>query len=508
MSLATKIVKIALSGRLEEIDRFREFPLEVQSQQFQYLIKNLAETEYGRVHRIQADSTLEYFKENTPVATYETLLNYIEECRSGHPGILWTAPIKWFAKSSGTTNDKSKFIPVSRESLYGCQFQGGRDALAFVTKNYPEHTIFNGKTLTLGGSHAIDRDNPEIRSGDLSAIMIQHTPFYAHMKRAPKTETALIADFETKIQRICRETVDQHITAFAGVPSWNLVLMNRILEYTGAANILEVWPDMELFIHGGVAFEPYREQYERIIPSPAMKYVETYNASEGFFAIQDDPASNDMLLMLDYGIFYEFLPVKEMDDPSKAVSLADVRAGENYAMIISTSGGLWRYLIGDTVTFTSVNPFRIRITGRTKQFINAFGEEIIVENADGAIQKACETTGAVISDYTAAPVYMDETAKGVHQWLIEFARMPADMELFTDTLDRFLQSVNSDYEAKRRNNSTLNRPEVIALKPGVFYEWMRQRGKLGGQNKIPRLSNDRKYVEPLLEINETIAPCT
>lgn len=501
MSLSAKIVNLALSGRLADTDRFRKDPLGVQAGQFGYLVRHLAETRYGHVCGVRAGMSPEEFRRQVPVVTYDDFHPYIDACRQGEDSVLWPGRVHWFAKSSGTTADRSKYIPVTPESLRDCHFRGGKDVAAFFTHNHPGTGVFSGKTLTLGGSHAVDRLNPDVHAGDLSAILIQNTPFYARMNRTPKKETALIADFETKVRRICEETAGQNVTSFAGVPSWNLVLMNRILEYTGRSHMLEVWPRMELFVHGGVSFGPYREPYRRLFPSDGMKYMETYNASEGFFAIQDDPASEDMLLMLDYGIYYEFLPMRSLDDPSQAVPLEGVRTGENYALVISTNGGLWRYLIGDTVTFTSTSPYKIRITGRTKHFINAFGEEVIIDNAEQAVRLACERTGAVVSDYTAAPVYMDGRTKGAHQWLIEFGREPSDVGVFTDVLDRTLQSVNSDYEAKRFRDTTLLRPVVTVLPPGTFYEWMKRRGRLGGQNKIPRLSNDRRYADALLELD-------
>jgi len=342
------------------------------------------------------------------------------------------------------------------------------------------------------GSHA--------QSGDLSSILIENTPMWALTKRVPKPETALIPDFEEKVRKICEETIDKRVTAFAGVPSWNLVMMNKILEITGKNNLLEVWPDLSYFIHGGMNFEPYREQYEKLIPSPDMRYMETYNASEGFFAIQDDPETNDMLLMLDYGMFYEFLPLKFLDHPEKAIPLAQVKKGVNYALIISNSNGLWRYMIGDTIEFTSLKPHKIRITGRTKLYINTFGEEIIIDNAEKAIHAASKETGSTVQEYTAGPVYMSGRGKGAHEWLIEFSQEPDSLEKFAEILDKTLQELNSDYQAKRSKDTTLYAPLVRSLPAGTFFKWMENRGKVGGQNKVPRLSNDRKFIEALLEV--------
>lgn len=499
MPILTSIVHTLCSGRLRAIDRYASSAAEIQYEQFRKLTERLSNTRYGEEHRINGHGSYDYFREHLPVVTYDEIAPYIDRMRSGEEHVLWDRKVEWYAKSSGTTASKSKFIPVSPELLESCHLQGPRDVLALFTRNYPESNVFSGKTITLGGSHAIDElSKGGARSGDLSAIMIQHTPMIAAVNRLPSKEVALLPDFEEKVARICAECVDKNVTSFAGVPSWNMVMLNKVLEYTGKSNICEVWPNMELFIHGGVNFKPYREQYRKLIPSPAMKYMETYNASEGFFAIQDNPAEEDMLLMLDYGIFYEFLEVSDLHDTTKTVPLEGVRPGVNYAMIVSTAGGLWRYLIGDTVTFTSVRPYKIRITGRTKLFINTFGEEIIIDNAEQALAAACRATGAQISEYTAAPVYMEAGSKGSHQWLIEFAVAPTDPELFACTLDRRLQEVNSDYEAKRKNDTTLYAPQVVALPAGTFYRWMKSRGKAGGQNKVPRLANDRRYADELL----------
>ena len=505
MPILTRLVNQVLSKRLSAIDFFRKNPHMVQQRQFEYLVRTLSHTLYGKQYNVGREMTFLEFQKRLPVVTYDELSPFIERGRRGEPGVLWDTPVRWFAKSSGTTADKSKFIPVTSTYLHHCHFRGPKDVLALFTRNYPKSDIFSGKTLTLGGSHRLDmQEGSGAHSGDLSAIMIQNTPWYASFNRAPSLKVALTADFETKVRMICEETTRQNITSFAGVPSWNMVLLNEILKYTGKDNICEVWKNMELFIHGGVSFVPYREQYKRLIPSPDMKYMETYNASEGFFSIQDIPERDDMLLMLDYEIFYEFLPMEYLECPEKAVPLEDVQCGVNYAVIISSSAGLWRYMIGDTVIFTSTDPYRIKITGRTKHYINAFGEEVIVDNADRAIHEACRQTGAVIRDYTVAPVYMNEDAKGAHQWIIEFEKKPDNAERFNTVLDKTLQNVNSDYEAKRTRNTTLYPPQIIYAPQGLFYEWMKERGKLGGQNKIPRLANNRKYVDELLCIIERL----
>jgi GH3 auxin-responsive promoter len=424
----------------------------------------------------------------------------------GDKSVLWPGVMKWFAKSSGTTNAKSKFIPVSKESLDDCHFRGGKDVLAIYYRNNPGASLLSGKSLTLGGSHQMTNLSNKAYYGDLSAIMIENLPFWTDFHRTPPTEIALIPEFEEKIAQITKTAIQDNVTSLAGVPSWFLVLLRHILEYTGKSNITEVWPNLELFIHGGVSFEPYKEQYKRIIPSGNMHYMETYNASEGFFAIQDDPSGTDMLLMLDYGVFYEFILAGHTEEEHPVtIPLWKIELGVNYAMVISTNGGLWRYMIGDTVMFTSKDPYKLRITGRTKHFINAFGEEIIIDNAERAIKLACASTGAIISDYTAGPIFMTENqTKGAHQWIIEFITVPNDLDKFTIILDLELQALNSDYEAKRYKSATLERPHVLTASEGTFLQWMRERGKVGGQNKVPRLSNNREFLDELLLIHENL----
>ena len=498
------IINSVLSGiyskRLKAIDRFRRLPWSVQSEQFRILMSYGAQTEYFKRYGMGAFGSIEAYQRTIPIVGYDDLQGDIERVRAGESHVLWPGRVRWFAKSSGTTGNRSKYIPITRESLTQCHFRGGRDTMALFAYYHPESRAFSGKTLTLGGSHRLDPTGSGAQSGDLSAILIRHAPKWVDYLREPSMDIALIPDFERKVEAICRRCSRQRITAFAGVPSWNLVLMNRVLEYTGTDSLLEVWPDLSLFIHGGVSFTPYREQYRRIIPSKQMLYMETYNASEGFFAVQDNLSTPDMLLMLDYGVFYEFLPVRELHDPSKAVTLADVETGVNYAMIISTNGGLWRYMIGDTVEFTSLAPYKIRITGRTKSYINAFGEELIIDNAERAIAAASVATGAKVQDYTAAPIFMEGRTKGSHEWFVEFDTPPSDAMLFAETLDRTLQELNSDYAAKRFKNTTLLPPKVVVARKGVFYRWMQSRQKLGGQNKVPRLANDRRYIDELLKI--------
>ncbi len=500
MAILTSIVNFVLTPRRREIDRFRERPHEVQLDQLHYLADQGTPTLLGRLHGLKPHISPEEFARRIPVCDYEGLSAMIDRCRRGEADILWPGETHWFAKSSGTTESKSKYIPVTDNGLDDSHMQGPRDVMTIFTSLYPDSNVFAGKTLTLGGSKRIERQGEHAFTGDLSAILIENTPALANLRRVPSKEVALMPDFDRKVMAICEETIGEDVTSFVGVPSWNLVLMNRILEYTGKQNILEVWPNMELFVHGGVNFRPYREQYRKLIPSAGMKYMETYNASEGFFAIADDPSREDMLLMLDYHIYYEFLAMADLDDPAKAVPLEGVRTGVNYAMIITTSNGLWRYMIGDTVEFTSTSPYRIRITGRTRHYINTFGEEVIVDNAEAAMRAACDATGAEVAEYTVAPVYMDLKTRGRHQWIVEFATPPPSADRFTEALDQALQNVNSDYEAKRFKDTTLLPPLVTAVPRGTFARWMHERGQTGGQSKVPRLFNDRTYADGILEL--------
>lgn len=500
--MLTKLVNIFFTRRYREIEHFRENPQEVQQKQLDYLLQEGSETLFGREHKLGSVTTVEQFQNAVPITDYESFCHYIERQRSGESGVIWSRPIKWYAKSSGTTDAKSKFIPVSREGLRNAHMRGPVDVAALVAHIYPDSKVFSGRTLTLGGSKKVEPEGEAAFSGDLSAILIENTPKFFRNRRVPSPEVALIPDFEEKVRRIAESTVDMNIASFAGVPSWNLVMMNKILEIAEKDNLLEIWPNLELFIHGGMNFKPYKQQYRDIIPSPDMKYMETYNASEGFFSIADDPTRDDMLLMLDYETFYEFIPVKTLHDPSTAVPLEGVKEGVNYAMIISTSSGLWRYMIGDTVVFTSTSPYRIKISGRTKHFINVFGEEVVIENAESAIRAACDATGAEISEFTVAPIYMEGRSKGAHEWVIEFNSEPNSLELFAETLDKTLQKLNSDYEAKRFKNTTLEKPKMSIVPKGTYFRWMELRDKVGGQNKVPRLYNDRTFVEQLLEVAE------
>ena len=499
----TQIVRNAFTSRQKEIERYDNEAEALQMHTLEYLATTAKDTEYGRKHTFCAVKSYESFAENVPVNTYEELKADIDRMRHGERDVLWRGKVKWYAKSSGTTNDKSKFIPVSREGLQHVHYAGGKDAVALYLRNNPKSRIFDGRSLILGGSHSPNYDVEDSLVGDLSAILIENINPLANLVRVPKKATALLSDFEIKRERIARETMNKNVTNISGVPSWMLSVLTRVMELTGKTHLEEVWPNLEVFFHGGVAFTPYRKQYEQLITSPNMHYMETYNASEGFFGLQDDPADKSMLLMIDYGVFYEFIPMDEFDKENPTVvPLWGVEKDKNYAMLISTSCGLWRYVIGDTVMFTSTNPYKFVITGRTKHFINAFGEELIVDNAEKGLAYACELTGAEVLEYTAAPVFMDGNAKCRHQWLIEFSKEPEDLNRFTSLLDWKLQEINSDYEAKRYKNITLQHLEIVKARRGLFNDWLKAKGKLGGQHKVPRLSNSRKHIEELLEMNK------
>ena len=499
----TQIVRNAFTSRQKEIERYDNEAEALQMHTLEYLATTAKDTEYGRKHTFCAVKSYESFAENVPVNTYEELKADIDRMRHGERDVLWRGKVRWYAKSSGTTNDKSKFIPVSREGLQHVHYAGGKDAVALYLRNNPKSRIFDGRSLILGGSHSPNYDVEDSLVGDLSAILIENINPLANLVRVPKKATALLSDFEIKRERIARETMNKNVTNISGVPSWMLSVLTRVMELTGKTHLEEVWPNLEVFFHGGVAFTPYRKQYEQLITSPNMHYMETYNASEGFFGLQDDPADKSMLLMIDYGVFYEFIPMDEFDKENPTVvPLWGVEKDKNYAMLISTSCGLWRYVIGDTVMFTSTNPYKFVITGRTKHFINAFGEELIVDNAEKGLAYACEQTGAEVLEYTAAPVFMDGNAKCRHQWLIEFSKEPEDLNRFTSLLDWTLQEINSDYEAKRYKNITLQHLEIVKARRGLFNDWLKAKGKLGGQHKVPRLSNSRKHIEELLEMNK------
>jgi hypothetical protein len=500
LSIINSVASWVLKQRIHQIELFLKYPNEVQEELLINLIKSSEQTVFGKQYDFESIKSYATFQERIPVSTYEDLEPLIERTRKGEQQVFWHTPIKWFAKSSGTTNAKSKFIPVSSEALDNCHYKGSKDLLCMYLNNNENSQLFTGKSLRLGGSKELYEDNNTF-FGDLSAILIDNMPFWAEFSSTPSNKTSLISVWETKLLAIINETKFENVTSFAGVPSWMMVLLNKTLEETGKTNLFEIWPNLEVYFHGGVSFDPYLEQYKKILPNPDFKYYEIYNASEGFFAIQDLNHSNDLLLMLDYGIFYEFIPMDLFGTKDeKTIRLADVVLDKNYAVVITTNSGLWRYLIGDTVRFTSLNPYRIRITGRTKHHINVFGEELMVENTDKAIALTCKQTNTEIIDYTVAPIFMDGKEKGAHEWIIEFRKLPENIDVFKKMLDETIQSLNSDYEAKRFNNMTLNPLTINIARENLFYDWLKKQDKLGGQHKIPRLSNKRNYLEELLSL--------
>lgn len=502
MNLTSIVNKLYFQPRRRELERYINKGEEMQHEILQYLVKRGKDTEYGRKYLFSTINNYNDFAQNIPLNTYEELKRYIDRMRHGERNILWPGQVKWYAKSSGTTNDKSKFIPITHEGLQNVHYQGGKDVLAYYLSNNPNSKLFSGKGLILGGSHSPNYNLSNSLVGDLSAILIENINPLANLVRVPSKEVALLSDFEVKRDRMAKEVISQNVTNISGVPSWMLSVLLRVMELSGKKHLQEVWQNLEVFFHGGISFTPYREQYEQLISKQDMQYMETYNASEGFFGIQDDPNDKSMSLMLDYGVYYEFLPMDEFEsEKPNIVPLEGVEIGRNYAIIISTVCGLWRYEIGDTIQFTSVRPYKFVITGRTKYFINAFGEELIMDNAEKGIEAACKATGAQISDYTAAPIFMDSNAKCRHQWLIEFTKMPNSISDFERILDSKLQEINSDYEAKRFHDVTLQQLEVVVARKNLFNDWLKLKGKLGGQHKIPRLSNSRKNIDQMLVMN-------
>lgn len=497
LAIINSIASWILKKRIHQIELFLKYPHEVQEELLHNLLKTAENTVVGKKYDFASIKNYSTFAQRIPISTYEDLEPMIEQTRKGVQNVFWPSQIKWFAKSSGTTNAKSKFIPVSNDALEDCHYKAAKDLLCLYLNNNEESQLFTGKSLRLGGSKQLYEDNNTF-FGDLSAILIDNMPIWAEFSSTPSNKVSLMSEWESKLAAIVKETTNENVTSFAGVPSWMLVLMNRILEETGKGSLMDIWPNVEVYFHGGVSFEPYRDQYKAILPKNDFRYYEIYNASEGFFAIQDSNDSNELLLMLDYGIFYEFIPMDSFGQANqKAVRLADVELNKNYAVLITTNSGLWRYLIGDTIRFTSLNPYRIKVTGRTKHHINVFGEELMVENTDRAIARACRETGAAVLDYTVAPIFMDGKEKGAHEWIIEFEKHPQDVETFRQLLDNALQALNSDYEAKRYNNMTLNPLVLNVARPKLFYDWLKMQDKLGGQHKIPRLSNERNYIEQL-----------
>ncbi|MBB1148802.1 MULTISPECIES: GH3 auxin-responsive promoter family protein [unclassified Myroides] len=503
LTIVNSIASWILKKRIHQIDLFRKYPNEVQNDVFLSLIKANEKTLVGKQYDYASIKSYETFSERVPIYTYEAFEPYIERARRGENNIFWSDPIRWFAKSSGTTNAKSKFIPVSNEALENCHYKAAKDLLCLYLNNNENSQLFTGKGLRLGGSKQLYEDNNTV-FGDLSAILIDNMPFWAEFSSTPSNKTSLMSEWETKMNAIIKEVRDENVTSFMGVPSWMLVLFNKIMQETGKGSLLDLWPNAEVYFHGGVSFEPYKDQYHKLLPSADFKYYEIYNASEGFFAIQDQNGCNELLLMLDYGIFYEFIPMDTFGSSAqKIVSLRDVELGKNYAMLITTNAGLVRYLIGDTVRFTSLLPYRIKITGRTKHHINVFGEELMVENTDRALAKASALFQVEIAEYTVAPIFMVDREKGAHEWIIEFTKAPDDLAKFATVLDQCIQEVNSDYEAKRYNNMTLNPLVLHQARQGLFYDWLKEHDKLGGQHKVPRLSNERGIIEELLKLNQT-----
>ncbi len=498
MALIHSIFSWVMKKRIHQMELFVKYPFDVQEEVFRNLIDSAKSTEWGKKYDYKSIKSVKEYQERVPISRYEDIFPFIDRMMHGERNILWPSKIDWFAKSSGTTNARSKFIPVSPESLEDCHYKAGKDMLSLYVNNFPNYNLFSGKTISIGGTHKAFEGNPSVSYGDVSAVIMENLPLWAQVIRSPSLKVALMDEWEEKLNRMVEETMQQNITSFTGVPTWTLVLLQRVMDKKGVDNILDVWPELELFVHGAVAFDPYRETFKKLIPTSKMSYMETYTASEGFFGIQDIPDVHEMLLMLDYGIFYEFVPMDQWGSENpKALTLEEVELNKNYAVIISTNAGLWRYVLGDTVRFTNLSPFRIKISGRTKHFINAFGEELIMENANEAIAYACKMTNSEVEEFTAAPIYFVGTEKGGHEWIIEFRKIPEDQEHFNYLLDKKLREVNSDYDAKRYKSIALDKPLIHVVPKDTFYKWMESRGKLGGQNKVPRLANNREYLDDI-----------
>jgi hypothetical protein len=498
MTFINSLISWYFKKRMPRIEHFKANPVKVQQEVLNSLLKAARDTKWGKEKDYSGIRNYDDYRLHVPLQAYQDIKPYVDRLTKGEQNLLWPSKIQWFAKSSGTTGDRSKFIPISQEALSGCHYKAGKDVLSVYCHNKPDSNIFDGKGLIMGGSHKVSELNKQAYFGDLSAVLLQNAPAYSNFHRIPDLSLALLKNWEEKLDKLAHSIFKENVTNISGVPSWNLLLLKRILEITGHNDITKVWPNLELFIHGGVNFSPYRSQFEQIIPTEKMNYLETYNASEGFFGIQDKPDQNDMLLMLDYGIFYEFIPMDEFEsDNPTTVTLADVNTDTNYAMVISTNAGLWRYIIGDTIRFTNLNPFRIRISGRTKNFINAFGEELIVDNTDSALKTACDKTNAIIAEYTAAPVYIKDKEAAAHEYIIEFEKEPESLDHFIDILDEELKTLNSDYEAKRSADLMLQKPVITSVPKNTFFKWLKSKGKIGGQNKVPRLFNNRKYVDEI-----------
>jgi hypothetical protein len=489
-----------IKKRIEQIKAFTNNPISTQEKVFTSLVSEAKNTFFGKEHSFNSIKSHKDFVAQIPLRTYEDFTPYIDKAISGQENVLWPGKTQWFSKSSGTTASKSKLVPVSSQAIQDCHYKGGKDLLSIYYHNNPKAKLFNGKHLILGGNTDVNKLNEKSYFGDLSAIIVKNLPFWCEIRRTPNKKIALMDNWDEKIDKMAEAVIKEDVCILAGVPSWMLVLLNKVLEKSGKESLSEVWPNLVFYMHGGVNFEPYKNQFEKLIQNPNLNYYQTYNASEGFFALQNENKANDMLLMLDYGIYYEFIPMdKFRGTDSETITLADVEVGKNYALVISTNAGLWRYIIGDTVRFTSTYPFKIQVSGRTKHFVNAFGEELIIDNTDKAIATTVAKTNSALSEYTVAPVFFNEKSSGAHQWLIEFEKEPNDIVEFTKLLDNELKVLNSDYEAKRFNNMVLKEPQITVVAKGTFHKWLEEKGKLGGQNKIPRLSNDRGLIEELLD---------
>lgn len=501
MEIINSVFSWIIKKRIHQMELFMKYPMDVQNELFLNLIDKAKNTEWGKKYDYKSIKSYQDYINSVPLQDYESLKDQIIRIKHGEQNVLWPTDIKWFAKSSGTATGKSKFIPVSKESLIDCHYKGGKDLLAIYHNNHPETKLILGKVLVVGGSSAINSFSNNSYYGDLSAIIMKNFPMWVEQRRVPKMSIAIMDNWEEKIEKMAISTAKENVSNISGVPSWTLVLLNRILKINKTDNILDIWPNLELFMHGGINFSPYKEQFKKIAPGSQLNYYENYNASEGFFGLQDQSRVEEMLLMLDYGIFYEFIEKPQINEANpKTITLESVELNKNYAVVISTNAGLWRYVIGDTVEFTSLNPFRIKVTGRINQFINAFGEELIIENAEKALFEACNRTESIIKEYTVAPKFFTDESTGKHQWLIEFEKSPENIDYFSEVLDNELKQINSDYEAKRFNNMVLAEPEINELTSGTFYNWMKNNNRLGGQHKIPRLSNDSKYVDELIKM--------
>ena len=499
-SFINTVASWMLKKRMHQIELFVKYPIDVQNEELKKLVQQAKNTEFGKKYDFSSIDNYQTFSERVPSFTYEEFFPTIKKTINGKQNIFWSENIKWFAQSSGTTNSKSKFIPVSNSSLDNCHFKGGKDMLCLYLNNNENSNMFLGKSLRLGGSRKIYENNDNY-FGDLSAILIDNLPIWAELISTPNNEISLMDKWDEKIDAIIKGTLQEDVRSLAGVPSWMLTLMNKLLKTTGNKYIDDIWQNLEVYFHGGVSFKPYRNEFNNIISNKDFKYYEVYNASEGFFGIQDTNDGRDLLLMLDYGVFYEFIEVSEMEKSEKIIDLSQVQTGVNYAMLITTNSGLWRYKIGDTIQFTSLNPFRIIISGRTKHFINAFGEEVIIDNVEKALEKVITKHQCKIVDYTVAPRFMRSGKKGNHDWIIEFSKEPKSIDNFMSDLDLSIQQNNTDYKAKRFKNITLDKPILHMARENLFYDWLKSKNKVGGQNKIPRLSNDRSFFEELIRMN-------